>query len=398
MSAVDAKPATLAARLSALIRSDAIWLVLWSAPMWTGILGRIGRPNAFLDDYGAMACAGERVLQNRVLYEANAQCPGFHSSAYVYPPWIADGFAFLIKTLGLSILLWIYVAIFVASTIFLLWAAVIRPLSFAGFRQRAQFMGFVTGNPPAHGNVALIVYASVIGTGLALGADTLPFVALVCAAALIKPIYLTLLTMTAYAPGPRWRRGALIVLACLFPIILSLSDDLRVQEWRAFTLNIVGHWPGGGLLEWLDDLGVTQRLVVGPIYLAYAGVLFLGGLIVAETGRLGREARLWLGAAVGVLLIPRLSAYDLLALGPGMLAAQAAVGRVSPRVGRYLSINWRVACAVAFLAAIAGGLVKFGHILSLVMLIGGLIAAAMVLWRHRQDEIAPPLGAEPDQR
>jgi hypothetical protein len=389
---------SLGGRLMAFIRSDAIWLILWSAPMWTGIVGRIGRPNAFMDDYGAMACAGERVLQGQVLYEANAQCPGFHSSSYVYPPYIADGFAWLIRTLGSPAIFWIYVAAFVVSIVFLLWAAVIRRLSFASFRERVPFMGFVTGNPPAHGNIAIIVYASVIATGLAIGADTLPFVALVCAAALIKPIYLTLLTMTAYAPGPRWRRAVLLVLASILPVMLSLSDDLRVQEWRAFTLNVVGHWPGGGLLEWLEDLGLTQLPVTGPIYLVYAGVLFLGGLIVAETGRLRREARLWLGAVVGVLLIPRLSAYDLLALGPGLLAAQAAVAAVSPKVARYLSINWRIACAVAFAAAIFGGLVKFGHILSLVMLIAGLIVAAIVLWRHRDDAVprSPwPSGRDP---
>jgi len=376
--------ASLTARLMRLVRSDAIWLLLWSAPMWTGIIGRIGRPNAFFDDYGAMACAGERVLQHRPLYEANAQCTGFHASAYVYPPWIADGFAWLIAALGGPGVFWIYLAAFVASTVFLLWAAVIRRLSFASFRERVPFMGFVSGNPPAHGNIALIVYASVIATGLTLGADTLPFAALICVVALIKPIYLTLLAMTAYAPGPRWRRGALIAAAAIVPVALSLSGGPRMQEWRAFTLNVVGHWPGGGLLEWLADLGITQQQPVEAIYLVYAAILFFGGLIVAETGRLDREARLWLGAVVGVLLIPRLSAYDLLALGPGLLAAQAAVGGVAPRVGHYLSINWRLASAIAFAAAIFGGLVKFGHILSLLMLIGGLVTASVVLWTHRR--------------
>jgi hypothetical protein len=377
------RAATLGARLNAVIRSDAIWLILWSAPMWTGIVGRIGRPNAFMDDYGAMACAGERVLQRLPLYSANAQCPGFHSSSYVYPPWIADGFAWLIRAVGLAPLFWIYVALFVASVLFVLWAAVIRPLPFAGFRQRAQFMGFVTGNPPAHGNVALIVYAAVIAVGLSIGADTLPFVALVAISALIKPIYLTLMTVTAYAPGPRWRRALLIVIGSAAPVLLALAGGPRMQAWRDFTLNVVGHWPGGGLLEWLDDIGLSQPSVVGPIYLAYAGALFLAGLVVAELGGLDRQGRFWLGAAVGVLLIPRLSAYDLLALGPGMLAVQAAASPHSPKVGRWLSITWRAACAIAFLAAIAGGLVKFGHILSLLMLIGGLIAGALVVWNGR---------------
>jgi hypothetical protein len=163
-----------------------------------------------------------------------------------------------------------------------------------------------------------------------------------------------------------------------------------MAEWRAFTLNVVGHWPGGGLLEWLQDLHITQSAETGAIYLAYAGVLFIGGFIVVEIGRLGREARLWLGMFVGVMLIPRLSAYDLLALGPGLLAAQAAVATVAPRVARCLSINWRLASAIAFAAAIFGGAVKFGHILSLLMLICGLLAAAVVLWRHRR-EIAHPV-------
>jgi hypothetical protein len=173
---------------------------------------------------------------------------------------------------------------------------------------------------------------------------------------------------------------------------MSLGGGADIQAWRSFTLDVVGHWPGGGLLEWLKDLGLTQTAITAPIYLAYAAILFGAGLIIAETGRLSREARLWLGAVVGVLLIPRLSAYDLLVLGPGLLAAQSAAATVSPKVGRYLSINWRLASAIAFAAAIFGGLVKFGHILSLVMLIAGLIAAAVVLWRHRHDRVAVEAG------
>jgi hypothetical protein len=392
LSQTEARPAapTLGARLLAFVRSDAIWLILWSAPMWTGIVGRIGRPNAFMDDYGAMACAGERAAAHQALYITNAQCPGFHASSYVYPPWVADVFGWLIGRAGLSPLFWIYSAIFVAATVWLLWAAILRRLPFTTFRERVPFMGFVSGNPPAHGNIAIIVYAAVIGTGLGFGADSLPFAALVAAAAMVKPIYLTLLAMTAYAPGPLWRRGALIGAAAIAPVAMSFMGGPDIEYWRTFTLNVVGHWPGGGFLEWLKDVGLTQTAVVAPLYLLYAAVLFVSGLVVAEVAKLSREARLWLGAVVGVLLIPRLSAYDLLALGPGLLAAQGAVARVDLRAARYLSINWRAACAIAFAAAIFGGLVKFGHILSLWMLIGGLVASAIVLWRHRGSFVPAP--------
>jgi hypothetical protein len=372
----------------AFVRSDAIWLILWSAPMWTGIVGRIGRPNAFMDDYGAMACAGERAAAHQALYITNAQCPGFHSSSYVYPPWVAELFAKLIGAVGLAPIFWAYVAVFVISIVWLLWAAIIRPLPFARFRDRVPFMGFVSGNPPAHGNIAIIVYAAVIGAGLALGADSLPFAALVAGAAMVKPIYLTLLAMTAYAPGPLWRRGALIVAAAIAPVAMSLFGSPDIQAWRTFTLDVVSHWPGGGFLEWLKDIGLTQATIVGSLYLAYAALIFVSGFVVAEVGQLSRVARLWLGAVVGVLMIPRLSAYDLLALAPGLLAAQAAVAGVAPRAARYLSINWKAASAIAFAAAIFGGLLKFGHILSLIMLIVGLAVAAVILWRHRTE--APP--------
>jgi hypothetical protein len=372
----------------AFVRSDAIWLILWSAPMWTGIVGRIGRPNAFMDDYGAMACAGERAAAHQALYITNAQCPGFHSSSYVYPPWVAELFAKLIGAVGLAPIFWAYVAVFVISIVWLLWAAIIRPLPFARFRDRVPFMGFVSGNPPAHGNIAIIVYAAVIAAGLALGADSLPFAALVAGAAMVKPIYLTLLAMTAYAPGPLWRRGALIVAAAIAPVAMSLFGSPDIQAWRTFTLDVVSHWPGGGFLEWLKDIGLAQAAIVGPLYLAYAALIFVSGFVVAEVGQLGRVPRLWLGAVVGVLMIPRLSAYDLLALAPGLLAAQAAVAGVAPRAARYLSINWKAASAIAFAAAIFGGLLKFGHILSLIMLIVGLAVAAVILWRHRTE--APP--------
>jgi hypothetical protein len=381
----DAAPPSLGARLAALVRSDAIWLILWSAPMWTGIVGRIGRPNAFMDDYGAMACAGERALARQPLYIANAQCPGFHSSSYVYPPWVAELFARLIRAVGLSPVFWAYVAVFAVAILWLLWAAIIRPLPFTRFRDRAQFMGFVTGNPPAHGNIAIIVYAAVIAAGLAIGADSLPFAALVSGAAMVKPIYLTLLAMTAYAPGPIWRRAVLMAAAGVAPIAMSVWGGADIEAWRNFTLNVVGHWPGGGFLEWLQDIGLTATKVVAPLYLLYAALLFISGFVIAEVGKLSREARLWLGASIGVLMIPRLSAYDLLALGPGVLAAQAVVATVAPKLARYLSINWRAASAIAFAAAIFGGVVKFGHILSLVMLIAGLVASAIALWRHRAE-------------
>jgi hypothetical protein len=381
----ELKAVTLPARLTALARSNAVWLILWSAPMWTGIVGRIGRPNAFMDDYGAMACAGERAAAHQALYVANAQCPGFHSSSYVYPPWVAETFARLIGAVGLSPLFWAYVAIFVVSIVWLLWAAILRPLPFAKPRDRIPYMGFVSGNPPAHGNIAIIVYAAVIGAGLALGADSLPFAALVAGAAMVKPIYLTLMAMTAYAPAPLWRRGVLIAAAAIAPVAMSLLGGPDIQAWRTFTLDVVGHWPGGGFLEWLKDIGLTAPLVVGPLYLVYAALIFVSGFVVAEAGKLGRVGRLWLGAVAGVLMIPRLSAYDLLALAPGLLVAEDAVRRVAPKAARWLAVNGRAACAIAFAAAIFGGVVKFGHILSLVMLIGGLAAAAVVIWRHRQE-------------
>ena len=76
---------------------------------------------------------------------------------------------------------------------------------------------------------------------------------------------------------------------------------------------------------------------------------------------------------------------DLLALAPGLLVAEDAVRRVAPKAARWLAVNGRAACAIAFAAAIFGGVVKFGHILSLVMLIGGLAASAVVIWRHRRE-------------
>src|SRR5262249_7453331 len=156
-------------------------------------------------------------------------------------------------------------------------------------------------------------------------ADSLALIGAVVLASLIKPINLTFLTIAAYAPGGLARRWPVLALATGLCAGLALSPLPGVAEWRALVVGVaVDPDPGGGFMRRVGDLGLKDHLAVTAAYGLYGLALFASGFVIVVKGGLDAKARTWLGAAVAVLLLPRMVAYDILILGPGLLAAVAA--------------------------------------------------------------------------
>lgn len=366
------------------------WWLLWSLPLLTGVYGRLFRAKtAPLVDWGSVVCGAERVNAGLPLYGADAKCPDLAMSTYVYPPWVAQALAPLVRAFGHAGGYGPYLLLFVGGLALLLWAAFAAPWPWALRRERAPFLALVSWNPLVVGNVAVVQQAAVVGAGLLGGAASLPFALTLAAVALIKPTALAFCACILFAPAPLPRRAALCALACAPGLLLIGLGVDGAAEWRRFTFGeAVAADPGGGVLRWLDDAGLrgAPALAVSALY---GAALLAAGWLLAERGGLEARARLLLGATVAVLATPRVVAYDLLPLAPGWLAAAAAVEGRSPAPARGLR-RWAVACCALYLvASVGGGKLKLGHDLALAGLAGGLIAAAVLMLRPRAASAEP---------
>ena len=347
---------------------------MWSAALWSALLSRLRRGGApWLVDWNSVTCAARRLRGGLGVYGPRAACPGLPTSGYVYPPWIAHGLATGTAAVGERAATLGYAAVFLAALAGLGWAGFLRRPPAWPRASRAPYLALLSGNLVVVGNLAVPMQALMAGAALTLGAASPATALAVAAAALVKPIYLTFLAVPAYAAGPAWRRALSVLVPAAAVLALVLSPLPGLAEWRALVLaGSVDASPGGGVLRWLHDAGMRDRVALAAAWLGYAAILFGAGLAVAELGGLDAVERAWLGLSVGALLLPRLEAYDLLALGPGLVAATVAARRLSPRWGRAARALGLGACGVYLAASLAGGALKVGHEVALVALAAGV--------------------------
>lgn len=360
---------------TARLRAGPLWLVMWSLPLWAAVAPRLLRHKTpWLVDFKSVLCAAGRWNSHQAIYSASASCGGVNDSQFVYPPWVADVLGYPVSWLGEGAVLAAYACFFLAVLVFLFWLVFWRPMNGADRPARAPFLGFTSGNLVFVGNIAVVLQAGIVAAAIFLGAETIACTAAIVLAGLVKPIYLTFLTVPAFSTANWRRRIGLVVVAAGVVAGLCLSRLPLVPEWRAFVLQVaVDPHPGGGLLGWLGQLGVTAHPVLGVVYLLYAALLFGAGLVIAETARLSAAQRVWLALAVGVLLLPRIMAYDLLLIGPGLLVASQAASTFSSRVGERASALWLTACGLYLVSSLLGGVFQIGHSLALVLVAGGMM-------------------------
>ncbi len=372
--------------------TNGLLLLFWGAPLWTGVLGRLVKRTALFQDYQEVACAAQRRLQHLTLY-GDTKCAGLHAAPYVYPPWVADAFAAPLSVLGLGGLTVVYVIAFVAATAALLWFALWRPLKGRDFPFRVAFLGFIAGGPVAFGNISVLVHASVYAAALFAGADSLLFALTVTIVSLIKPLYLLLFALTAFSPAGLRRKALIIGAGAVLPLAAMLVTSPDIALWRETVVKMMsGPDRGGGFTNMMDILGVASLYAQAPLYALYAGTLLVSGLVLAEFGQLSRDQRVWLGGAIGVLMFPRIMCYDVLVLGPGVIAALAARAEGAPQdAGRF---GWLAlaSCFICYFSTIFGGLVHAWRELSYLGLVAVLAVAAFDVARQRFPRLAQPAG------
>ena len=361
-------------------------LLFWGAPLWTGVVGRLVKHSTVFQDYQEIACAAERRLQHLPLY-GDTKCIGVVAAPYVYPPWVADVFAAPMALLGRGGLMAGYLAVFVAAVAALIWFALGYPLKTRTFSFRVAFLGFIAGGPVAFGNISILVHAGIYAVALAIGADSLLFAAAVSVASLIKPLYLLLFALTVFSPGSLRRKAVVIAAGAVLPLASMLITSPDVLAWRETVVRMMsGRDRGGGFTHMMEMLGVSSLYGQGALYALYGGTLLASGVVLSEFGNLDREQRVWLGGAIGVLMFPRIMCYDVLALGPGVIAALAARATGLPRdAGRFGGLAL-ASCGLCLLSTLLGGIAHAWRELSYL----GLVAVfALCAWDVSQGRLAP---------
>ena len=366
-------------------------LLFWGAPLWTGVVGRLVKHSTVFQDYQEIACAAERRLHHLPLY-GETTCAGVVAAPYVYPPWVADAFAGPMALLGRGGLMAVYLALFVAAVAALIWFALGYPLKTRTFNYRVAFLGFIAGGPVAFGNISVLVHASVYGAALVAGADSLLFAAVVSVVSLIKPLYLLLFTLTLFSPGSLRRKALVIAAGAVLPLASMLVTSPDILAWRETVVTMMsGPDRGGGVTNMMQIIGVTSLFGQAPLYALYGGTLLVSGVALAEFGQLDREQRIWLGGAIGVLMFPRIMCYDVLTLGPGVIAALAARPTgLSRDAGRYGGLAL-ACCGLCFLSTLLGGLAHAWRELSYLGLVG---VFALCAWNTVRGRFAPGVPAE----
>ncbi len=338
---------TLMSNGLASMRQGTIAPFLFLLPFLFGIGGKLYRSKLWFGDYQAMACAGLKAQAHQPIYDVHLSCPGMHASAFVYIPVVAQIAAFLERLFSEPGLCALYLGLFAISLV----ALVVVPLRLApgAWRDKLPFAVFLSGSAIMWGNVAVPLHAAIMGAALLI--ETMPwlFVAVVAAAAAVKPVFLTYLAVILIARMPWLKRATLIfagVAAGLAPTVIFVATDPgTAYQWAQLLTHFVYDvTPGSGFYGWLGFLGVRGDTVAGQVmYLAYAGTLALSALYIAYRIKLDDRSRLWLGLAVAALLIPRIMSQDVFLLAPGLVmaarrGAELAASRGAPtsKVTRFL--------------------------------------------------------------
>ena len=320
--------------------------VFFAVPLVFGLLAKLLHSRMWFGDYQAIACAGQKVLQNAPLYSLNLKCAGMHASSFVYIPGVAQTAAFLEALLTERGFFWLYLTLFTASLCALIWLSFFSRQTFGNWRERFPFMVLLSGSAVMWGNVAVILHAGLLACALLI--ETLPwlFVAVVAIAAWVKPVFLTYLIVVLIADRPVRQRLALcatgLVAGLLPTVVFATIGGEQSQDWFQLLSHFVyEETPGSGFFGWLALLGISSdSMAVQIAYLAFAGLLALSGVSLAEGLRMSGRERLWLGLSLAALLIPRIMSQDVFLLAPGLVAATqksaALLARQGFRSGRKL--------------------------------------------------------------
>jgi len=362
-------------------------------PTLSALTSRFGKGGWWLGDFDAVVCGGWRVAQGQSPYIEPAHCQGLEAAAFVYAPQIARLFAPLVQALGAWGLHWAYLPVLAASVATLIWYTLARPMPGVPFEFRLMSLMAIRGSPITTGNIGAVLQAAIIGASLLIRNARWVFVAIVIAAAMVKPFFLTALIVLLFEDRP-WRRRLMTFgvafaagIGALF-LLLATAQPL-LDEWRAFlALIVLDTQPGRGLFLAFSTLGLSENSPVAyALYAVFAAIAVAAGLIIADGNRLNTEDRVTLGLGVAQIINPRLFEYnfDFYLLFPAIALVVMVSQTISSKGFVALSRLFALGMLAEFLLSIIGirALSAIPHTLLLCVVI--LFAtAALTLRRKRQ--------------
>jgi hypothetical protein len=373
----------------------ALLVLICVAPLIAGVASRITRERPWFSDYDAIACAGRNIASGQAIYDQRPDCAGMHAVGYVYHPWVAEAHAGATGLLGEDVVRWTYAALYIAAVLALAWIAFLGSGVPGGVWDRLPALGLVTGSTIYWGNIALLLHAAIALAALVAVRRPLVFALVLAAAATVKPLFLTYGLVLLVVPIPVWRRLALGALAAglgMAPMLaFQISGGELQKQWAANVEHFVyAVQPGDGFMGWLAVLGGDPgSLAAQAGWMAFAGLVSLAVVVLAERGGLSPQHRVWLAIGAGVLANPRIVPIDMMLLAC-LLGALVQAARTLPLTDS--ARRWAVRIAVgAVLVGAVGNSADAGDYapkLATLGLFGCLVWLSLQALRRRDPERA----------
>jgi len=326
-------------------------------PILGNVVSRLTRKHGWwLNDYDALICGAHSIGLGQSPYSLTPACDGIRPAPFVYAPQVGEVFAPLVNGLGFAGARWVYLIALLPALGMLLWFALARAMPKAPFWQRLMTFAAINGSVLACGNIGLVLHALVVAAALTLRRSRLPFVAAVILGALVKPVFLTyliVLLMEARPVGARLRDFALSAALGLVAVAwLMLDAGPFGAAWHS-VLNavVIRQQPGIGLFSYTSLIGFPAASPVAQLlYLPFAAVIALSGLVLAEWGEFDAGERVVLGLGVAQLLNPRLMDYDLFVLSPAVVMIVMQAKAFGPKI--FARVSWAFAAVLIFAVVI----------------------------------------------
>lgn len=378
---------TDAAPKSVTWKTYALAALFW-LPLLSGVISRFVNQSRWFGDYGAVACAAEKYLLGERIYDQNLDCPGMHEAMYIYHPWVAQAFAVVRDALGRDGMLYAYLPIFAAAVLFMVWV-MIGKRGTAERRKRAWFGAFLTGSAIYWANVAVVLHGIIVFCATVLKRWPIFLMLAIALAMIVKPLFAVFCMVFMLMNRPLFQRA----LFSLITVVLGLAPSVwallyggeLAAQWRELVEYVIYiDRPGEAYLGWMSALGADMNSLGVTIgYLAYASVITIAGIVLAEGLELSDEDRALLGLSLGLLINPRLMSQDYWLLGPGLLAVTTIIGLRSANAGKLFERALLWLCITILIANLADLSDYLSRVVSLGLVLTVLAAAFWTLQSNR---------------
>ncbi len=366
-------------------------------PILGNVISRLTRKHGWwLNDYDALICGAHSVGLGQSPYSLNPVCDGIRPAPFVYAPQVGEVFAPLVNGLGFAGARWVFLIALIPALAVLVWFGLYKALPKAPFWLRLMTFAAINGSVLACGNIGLVLHAIVIAAALNIPRTRWLFVAAVILGALVKPVFLTYLIVLLLEKRPlglRLRDFGLSAAMGLGAVAwLMLDAGPFGAAWHA-TLNaiVIQQQPGIGLFSYTSLVGLPAASPVAQLlYVPFAAIIAISGLILAEWGDFDTNERVVLGMGVAQLLNPRLMDYDLFVLTPAVVMIVMQAKALGLKV--FTWVSWAFAGVLVFavvLNAIGGAhvndLIKRAPIAVFVYCVLLVFVAARTAQKHQAE-------------